>query len=331
MEKSPNNEPAVSVIMSVYNGHEHLSRAIESILSQTFRDFEFLIVDDGSTDDSFDIITSHSRKDPRIKVLRNEVNIGLTRSLNKALTAVRRQYIARQDSDDISLPERLKRQFDFLTTHPEVCLVGCSAIIIDSSGREIRPRPYNLAPSGIRNFMRRHNLLTHGSVMFRRGEILALGGYREQFHYAQDYDLWLRIMERYYIHILPEYLYKTRISLENISMSRAILQDEYASIARRFHRERIRRGTDSYDAFFKTFKPDNIPTSGPKAKARYHFLKAMYLLGEDMITDMRKELLASLKYYPSSIRSYFYIMISLVGRGGINVLRRVRDFIYTYF
>ena len=118
--------------MSVYNGEKYLREAIESILNQTFTDFEFLIVNDGSTDSSLEIILSYP--DERIRVIRNDRNIGLTKSLNKALQQAKGEYIARQDADDISLQNRFEEQLIYLEKHPEVALLGTSAYKIDERG-----------------------------------------------------------------------------------------------------------------------------------------------------------------------------------------------------
>ncbi len=130
--------PKVSVIMSVYNGDKYLREAIESILNQTFTDFEFIIVNDGSTDNSLEIIESYD--DERIKTINNKKNIGLTKSLNKALKFAKGKYIARQDADDVSLPNRFEKQVEYLDSHPEVALVGTSVYLIDENGKIIGKR-----------------------------------------------------------------------------------------------------------------------------------------------------------------------------------------------
>ncbi|MHA1713815.1 MAG: glycosyltransferase, partial [Candidatus Ranarchaeia archaeon] len=127
--------PKVSVIMSVYNAEKHVKKAIDSILSQTFRDFEFIIINDGSTDRTSEILKSYA--DPRLIVV-NQANRGVTQSLNKAIGMARGQYIARMDADDISLPQRLEMQVEFLEEHPEVGLVGTSVITIDEEGKTIK-------------------------------------------------------------------------------------------------------------------------------------------------------------------------------------------------
>ena len=325
-----NPHPTVSVVMSVYNGEALLEEAIGSILDQEFSNFEFIIIDDASSDRSPEIIRSCSEKDDRIRVFTNQENLGLTRSLNRGLEMARGEFIARQDADDISLSDRLKKQHECLSKNPGLCLAASAASIIDSQGNEIFPRPYSPDFKRIRSFLKRQNIIVHGSAFFRRTRILELGGYREHFIYAQDYDLWLRIMERCRITILPRRLYRIRISLDNLSMKKSLLQEEYARIARRFYHQRQKTGEDQYENFFEAFDPGEIETSGKQAEAKYHFLRAMYLLGEDKIGPMRKELAHSLGRRPWNPSALFYYAASLSGLWGINILRRLRDIIYKF-
>ena len=325
-----NDNPEISVIMSVYNGEAHLRESIESILNQTFNNYEFIIIDDASIDSSLQIIQSYQSKDKRIILTSNEKNLGLTQSLNKALTIAKGKLVARQDADDLSVETRLEKQYEFLMEKPDIILISSSASIIESRGNEIYPKHYKLSPEQIEKYLKRQNIIVHGSVMFRKNEIINLGGYREHFRYAQDYDLWLRIIDKQKIYILPEYLYKVRISLENLSIRSCILQEEFAKIAKKLYYERKKFGKDCYENYFKNFSLDKIQVESHRAKAKYHFLKAMYLLGENKIFQLRKELLTSIKYYPFNLKTYFYLLISLLGLRGIKILRKVRDVLYMF-
>jgi len=316
--------------MSVYNGVTHLKKSIDSILNQTFKNFEFIMIDDASIDSSLQIIQSYQAKDNRIILIRNEKNLGLTKSLNKALTIAKGKLVARQDADDLSVETRLEKQYEFLMENPDIILISSSASIIDSKGNEIHPKHYKLSSEQIEKYLRRQNVIVHGSVMFRKNEIMELGGYREHFRYAQDYDLWLRIIDKHKIYILPEYLYKVKISLENLSIGNCILQEEFAKIAKKFYYERKKFRKDSYENYFQDFSLDKIQVESHRAKAKYHFLKAMYLLGENKIFQLRKELLTSIKYYPFNLKTYFYLLISLLGLRGIKILRKVRDVLYMF-
>ena len=209
------DNPKISVIMSVYNGEKYLREAIESILNQTFTDFEFIIVNDGSTDNSLEIIKSYN--DERIKIINNEKNIGLTKSLNKALAQARGEYIARQDADDISLPSRFEEQIKYLEEHPDVVLLGTSSYNIDESGKIIGKK-IALAKPTMGNLFK-ENQFIHGSVMFKKEVVDELGYYNELFNYSQDYELWLRIANHYPVRNLTQRLYKSRSHSENIGFT----------------------------------------------------------------------------------------------------------------
>jgi glycosyltransferase involved in cell wall biosynthesis len=207
-------KPKISVIMSIYNGEKYLREAIESILNQTFTDFEFIIVNDGSTDNSLEIIQSYD--DKRIKIINNEKNIGLTKSLNKAIKQARGEYIARQDADDISLPNRFEEQLKYFEEHPEVALLGTSVYLIDENGK-ILGKHIVLAKPGIKDLFN-GNQFNHGSVMFKKDVADDSGGYNELFRYVQDYELWLRIAKYYEVRNLTQILYKLRSHDENVGL-----------------------------------------------------------------------------------------------------------------
>lgn len=205
--------PRISVVMSVYNGEKYLREAIESILRQTFTDFEFIIVNDGSTDSSLEIIQSYP--DERIRLINNEKNIGLTKSLNKALKLAGGEYIARQDADDISLPNRFEEQMKYFEEHPETALLGTSFYRIGRDGEVIGKR---IALANPDNKLRQENQFMHGSVMFRKEVIDNLGGYNELIRYSQDYELWLRIAKHYQTRNLTRVLYQFRHHDDNIRL-----------------------------------------------------------------------------------------------------------------
>lgn len=211
--------PRVSVVMSVYNDEPFLREAIDSILAQTFRDFEFIIINDGSSDASPAILASYS--DPRIRVIHNEQNIGLTKSLNRGLREARGELIARFDANDASLPERFGKQVAFLDAHPEVAVAGVQMMVIDVAGRRLRRaesrRP--MTDTGVAWWQMFTAPLGHPASMFRRRVVLEeLGGYDEEFRTGQDAELWFRVVERgYRITTLPERLLALRFDRRSIS------------------------------------------------------------------------------------------------------------------
>jgi len=198
----------ISVVMAVYNGTRFLREAIESVLGQNFSDFEFIIVDDGSTDETPEILASYA--DPRIRVLRNHENLGLAASLNRGIERARGEYLARMDADDISRAQRFARQVGFLEQHPEVILLGTAYEEVDEQGRVVRYGDLPLANNELQTELLLRNRFCHGVVMMRRKALIRAGGYDEAFEQSQDYDLWLRLAELGEIANLPEYLYAWR-------------------------------------------------------------------------------------------------------------------------
>ncbi|MBD0290839.1 MAG: glycosyltransferase [Thermoleophilia bacterium] len=225
--------PAVSVLMAVHDGERHLREAVESILGQTFADFELVVVDDASTDASRSILEGYG--DPRIRLLVNRENLGLTRSLNRGLAATSGRYVARHDADDVSEPDRLALQVAHLDRNPEHALVASAYRRIDDEGRESGHRPVPLTTCSIRWRLLFLNAFTHSSVTLRRSIVVGLGGYDESVHYPQDYELWSRIAERHEVAALPQRLVSYRRSASSMTTARAASEadDEVAAISRR--------------------------------------------------------------------------------------------------
>ena len=223
--------PAVSVVMTVYNGEPWLGAAVDSILGQTFRAWELIVIDDGSTDDSPQTLAR--RPDPRLRIVW-QPRAGQTASLNRALRLARAPLIARMDADDVALSERLGRQVEWLGVHPEIGLLGtgCHEIAPDATVlRTIRPPADD---GSIRRALIRANPFIHSSVMFRRNVLDQVGTYDERFVVAQDYDLWLRMSRVTSLAILPDPLVLRRVVPGQLSSARDTtrLRDEVVVKAR---------------------------------------------------------------------------------------------------
>jgi len=201
-------EPKVTVLMPVYNGEAYLSEAVSSVLCQTFRDFELLVINDGSTDQSVTII--ESAHDPRIRIIHNEVNKGLIYSLNRGLDLARGEYIARMDCDDISLPTRLAKQVDFMRARPEV---GISGTWIEVKGGKTYVMRYPLESESIRCDMLFYCAIAHPSAILRREIIKRHRLYFDQSYvHAEDYELWVRaLLEKVKFSNYPEVLVRYRL------------------------------------------------------------------------------------------------------------------------
>ncbi len=184
--------PVVSVVMSVFNGERFLRPAIDSILAQTWRDFEFIIVDDGSEDHTPIILSDYRRKDPRIRIITQE-NRGLVEALNRGCALARGPYIARMDADDVAVENRLELQVSFLREHPEIGLLGGAVNIMNLAGKTLWSTSNPLRDVDIRTALQDGCPFWHPTVMVRKETFEATGGYRKIVVHAEDYDLWLRM------------------------------------------------------------------------------------------------------------------------------------------
>ena len=230
LQHSGSKAPAISVIMAVYNGEKFLRQAIDSILNQTLGDFEFIIINDGSTDDTQNILESYS--DPRIDLYQHE-NIGLTKSLNRGLKEAKGRYIARMDADDISYPHRFKKQFDFLEKNNEYAVVGSFVKAIDCKSKIIYTIEKPVSDKEIKEHLKNDNCIAHGSAFFRKKCIFDVGLYDESIKTAQDYDLFLRLSEKYRLANIPEYLYGWREHDQGISKKFRESQRYYVEFAKK--------------------------------------------------------------------------------------------------
>lgn len=203
-------QPLVTVLMSVHNDLQYLHESVDSILNQTFNDFEFILIDDGSTDGSGEILKSLS--DPRVKLLVNPANIGLTKSLNLGLETTRGKYLARMDADDISESRRLESQVNFLEAHPQIGIAGCSRHLIDEAGNTVAIAPALEGDLAVRWKCLMGNPFAHPTVMIRRSVLLDHSlRYDPAFRTAQDYELWTRLLLCTQGANLPEPLVRYRL------------------------------------------------------------------------------------------------------------------------
>lgn len=326
--------PKVSVLMSVYSGEKYLREAIDSILNQTFTDFEFLIINDGSTDRTAEILQSYD--DPRIKIINNEKNMGLTKSLNKGLRMASGKYIARMDADDVSLSQRLEKEVNFLNQKKNIGLVGTYYLLINEKGSVLYAVKLLTDERELKEKLLIGNQFGHGSVMFRRECIEKVGLYREEFKSSQDYDLWLRISEVYGVANIPEPLYKWRFTVKSISVAKKAQQDKYALFAIELAKERRQFGKDRLQTLEREEIDKLLDDSLLKAKARnrkekaqsYYFWGTILLGGKDY-RDALKLLLKSFISNPLHKGTWVLILEDLVlllfPKPVVNVLRFIKQ------
>lgn len=238
--------PTVSVILPVYNAEKYLKQAIDSVLSQTFTDFELIIVNDGSTDASEEII--NGTKDERIVYLKNAANSGLVYSLNRAIALANGVYLARMDADDVCFPDRLAQQVRWLEEHPQTSVVASFNILIDENGNEKgfseKDRDFVTA-SQIRRRMPFENCLTHPSILGRT-DVFKTHLYAPAQKNIEDYDLWLRLLaEGYVIEKIPSPLLYYRIHTASVTQSKlrkANFFRKHFDCKRRYLAGRLKKG-----------------------------------------------------------------------------------------
>lgn len=226
-QRDGTHTPLLSVVMAVYNGEPFLGEAVESILTQTFGDFEFIIIDDGSTDGTAARLAAYAAADPRVRVV-TQGNQGLIASLNRGCALARGTYIARMDADDISAPERFARQLAHLTAYPEIDVLGTAMQRIDAAGQRLTVLENPVLPGFLRWMLIFHCGISHSSVMFKRTVFEKVGGYDPAMAHVEDYDLWCRMSAFARLENLPDVLLYYRIHGASIGSTKASIMAEHA-------------------------------------------------------------------------------------------------------
>jgi glycosyltransferase involved in cell wall biosynthesis len=259
----------VTVLMPVYNGERYVALAIESVLAQTHRDFEFLILDDGSTDGTPRILAEYAARDPRIRTYRH-ANVDQPATLNRGLALARHDWVAIIDHDDVCLPRRLERQLERVAREPEARVVGSWAKEINAAGVEIGSRCSG--PATVEEFRAldaagRRVPLTHPSVLLHRPTILALGGYDPAFGSSSDTELWTRVASVAPVVVVPEFLLLYRIHGQSMSFQRLFEQREMLRWI--LARDRARRRGEPIPAYAE-FRAERPPWRPRRWRERQH-------------------------------------------------------------
>ena len=275
--------PKISVIMSAYNAEKYIKEAINSVLNQTFKDFEFIIINDGSTDSTKNIILSY--KDSRIRLIENKENIGLTKSLNKGLRVAKGEYIARVDVDDPSMPERFEKQVSFLDRHKDMAVVGSWTQVINEETRKTYVLKNSCNPAIIKWAYIFKNQIVHSSSLFRKKAIKEAGYYNERYKYAQDFDLWFRVSRKYKMANIPKVLTKHRIHSKSVTGI-----PETHKIQKQFVLEIISNNVNYYiNLNRKDFKVLNDMVKWAKISSFKNFIKARKIYKHLFSSYIRKE------------------------------------------
>ena len=252
----PMGQPHVSVVIPVWNGERYLREAIESVLEQNLESLEVVVIDDGSTDGTSVILQEYAING-RIRVHR-QTNQGLVAALNTGLQIARSKYVARFDADDICMPGRLTAQLRHLECHPEVLAVGGAIEVIDEIGHSKGRRGYPVGQVAATSGMLKGCTLAHPAVMMRKEAVQNVGGYRSFFKHAEDYDLWLRLIEHGPVDNLPEVMIKYRLHPESVSHKHGTTQSLAAAAALVAHRRRAQGLPDPFDARESSLKLEDV-------------------------------------------------------------------------
>lgn len=316
--------PRVSVILCVFNGARHLSRAVESVLGQTFDDLELIVIDDGSTDETSSILSRYV--DRRLRVVRQS-NVGLTCSLNRGIDLARGEFVARQDADDVSLPQRLERQLDLLDGQPDTGFAGTWVHLVDEEEQVFGDVRYGVRGDGLRTAHLRENQFAHGSLVFRRVLLDEVGGYRREFRYAQDYDLTLRLMEITQGANVPEYLYLLRHTAGKLSFTHAREQLACALAARELARSRQATGrecTGPAELIEASLDPDEPSRCSYEDEVIYQALRCGYT--KVARSYLRRQLLAGRRPLGNTLRFALAMCAGSISRHVYGIADRLREY-----
>jgi len=313
------NIPIVSVLMPVYNGGKYIGAAINSILKQTYTAFEFVIVNDGSTDNTLEVISTF--KDPRIFIINHNENKGIAAALNTGLVNARGRYIVRFDADDICSPERIKIQFNFLDSHCDYVLTGSDAEYISESGEHL----FNFKCIGHSNEqilkkVHLHCPFIHSSVMFRKDAVLMAGGYSLYAHNFEDYFLWIRLNKYGKFHNISQPLIKVRFNPSSATMD----EKRRGRLFRKMKHDIIRRGSitkEEGDILYNIIKSQDVQKI--KESAYYSLCGKKYLVNNYQPAKARALLFKAIRIDPSRVDNYALYLLSYFPASFINRLHKM--------
>jgi glycosyltransferase involved in cell wall biosynthesis len=307
---------SISVVMGVYNAAETLAATLDSILAQTERDFECIVVDDGSTDATPDILGTYAAGDPRIRVIR-QPNAGLTRALIAGCAAAGGTYIARHDAGDLSDPRRFELQKRALDADPEIVFVSSATQYVGpqleplhiarSSGKALRPA-FVLDLRDARTLI--DGPTHHGSVMFRRDAYHRAGGYRAAFYYGQDFDLWYRLAAIGKFQAIDEVLYRARVTQDSISSDARELQERIARLSRAAIEARQRGESDeTIVGEAAAIRPARARNRGGRARGLYFIGEALRRNGDRRARGYLAAAIRSSPFFPRAWLRYVQALL----------------------
>jgi glycosyltransferase involved in cell wall biosynthesis len=295
----------ITVLLAVFNGQEYLREAVESVLSQTFGEFEFLIIDDGSTDNSLAILREYARRDGRIRLV-TRPNKGLTNTLNEGLSLATGEFLARMDADDVCMPRRFERQISYLKEHADCVLIGSRVLLMDPEGMPIREMCVEQTHDEIDSaHLNRGWPVVHPAATMRLSALKHIGGYRNEFNTLEDLDLFLRLAEVGKLANLPDILLHYRQHFASVTHSKEQKQMEIRQAI--YDQTRTRRG----------LPPDVPPTPSrlkPREKHEQHRFWAWAALKAGHKRTAWKHALKTVRQAPFKMDSWRLLACAVRGR-----------------
>jgi len=310
-------KPMISVVMPVYNSGELIHQTIKSILNQTYSDFEFIIINDASKDDTLKIIKEYKKKDKRIKIINNNKNLGIALASNKGLDVAKGKYIAMTDHDDISLPMRFEKQIKYLENHKDIFLIGTGYYCIDKNNKIINKIKTITNVNKIkRNTTNLITRICHPSIMFRNKTKIR---YRKKIYYAQDFDFFLQLIaNNKKLSNIRDRLFYYRVHETQTSINKGNKQLLFAMKSVEFYNEKIKTGKDNYESFDpkKTLKL-NIETSN---NANVIYCEIIHSNNNKDYANVRKYSKKYLKLYNYNNKVMISYLMSYMPKGIIQLI-----------
>jgi glycosyltransferase involved in cell wall biosynthesis len=301
-------EVPVTVLMPVYNCANYVGEAVESILAQTYRDFEFLIVNDGSTDASEHVIRAFG--DPRVRII-SQRNAGVSQALNTGIAHARGKFIARFDADDICMPTRLEEQMNFMLGHKDHVMVGSDAEYVSDAGEHIfsYTSPAH-ADAEIRERIYQRNPFIHSAVLLPKQLLVECGGYDPRAHTFEDHLLWVKVIARGKVHNIPRPLVKVRLNPQSVTTDERLRGRRFLALRRKI----LLRGTtvtpEEEAILLEIIRRQNTP---PLKQLGYHlFVMKKYLWNNHQPLLARKHIRAALRLKPLDPRLYMMLAVSVL-------------------
>ncbi len=296
--------PAVTVLLAVYNGERYLRESLDSVLAQTFADFELLVIDDGSRDKTLSILDEYEAGDTRVRIV-SRPNRGLTNTLNQGLELARGQFLARMDADDVCMPDRLRIQVAYLREHPECVLVGSRVQLMDPDGRPIKQMCTETTHEQIdAAHLNRGWPVVHPAATMRLSTLREIGGYRDNYNTLEDLDLFLRLAEVGKLANVPEVLLKYRQHFASVTHSKEATQIQIRQAI--YDETRARRGMPPLPA------PTPARTR-PRSRSEQHYLWAWSALKAGNVATARKHAVETLRRAPVSRESWRLMYCAIRG------------------